>query len=735
MRTNIEEIIRRLREESPLLGRNARIYIADALQGLFNSQVAHFGESDSEANAVDKIVSNASPGFDAPNRGTKLAVHFTYGNTASNIRLRVRGADNSASEPVHSVVKGSNWAAGSTVEFVFDGTNWRMLSSKVLARIAPVEARTGQPAFIGTDNGEYSPADHRHPVTTNHDTSHVTTGRFDLDRLPTSSVDNRVLAVGTAGTSPAFQQVNDQMIADNAVRTRHILDLNVTEPKLADNAVITRTILDRNVTEPKLADNAVVTRTILDQNVTEPKLADDSVSTRTIIDQNVTEPKLANDSVSTRTIIDGNVTTSKINDLAVTEPKMANNSVSTRTIIDRNVTEPKLADNSVSTRTIINQNVTEPKLANDSVSTRTIIDQNVTEPKLANDSVSTRTIIDQNVTEAKLANDSVSTRTIIDQNVTEPKLADDAVSTRTIINQNVTEPKLANDSVSTRTIIDQNVTTPKIADRNVTTDKINDLAVTEPKIADNAVVTRTIMDQNITTEKIADRNVTTEKVAHRAVTGHELMTSNEDNMVLRVGAAGTDPYFAKVNMATDFDGVLPIERGGTGANNPIDARENLGTASEVEFRDHVENHDIHVTERDRELWQGETFGPFNAHDGVIDITFAEGKRFRLTGSGTCTAHDGTGNRISSLVRYHPWGQGSSSSNPINFGDNGSVTIHGTIGWTAARVGYADIILHFHGDDTWYNVQVFSRANNSNTGGEAPSGTRLQQVRILVKEMI
>ncbi|MCL1989357.1 MAG: hypothetical protein FWG67_00550, partial [Defluviitaleaceae bacterium] len=311
MSINIQERIRRLREDSPLLGRNARHYIADVLEGLFKSQVAHYGTSSTEADVVEKHVLSPAPGFDVPGRSTKLAVHFTHGNTAINPTLRV-----GATQPAYPISKVSNWAAGTTVEFVFDGETWRMLGAKKATVTHPLmDMATGH---VGTDNGEFANADHVHPVHIYHDTSHVVSGRFVLDRMPTSEVANRVLAVGTAETTPEFQQVNDQMIANNAVVTRTIMDQNVTEPKLADNAVITRTIMDQNVTTPKLADlavteakladNAVVTRTIMDQNVTESKLADDAVVTRTILDQNVTESKLADNAVVTRTIMDQNVT-------------------------------------------------------------------------------------------------------------------------------------------------------------------------------------------------------------------------------------------------------------------------------------------------------------------------------------------------------------------------------------------------------------------------------------------
>ena len=298
MQVNIQSIINRLRNESPLLGRNARQYIADALEGLFTSHISHHGVSATTANVIEKVVTNVTPGFDVEEgtlvmrRGTKISVVFDHGNTVANPTLRVGAA---AARPIIHL---SNWPAGATVEFVLDGQNWRMINAKRTTNITPqMDAAWDATAVIGTDNGQYANADHVHPANTQQHTDHIVAGRLHLDRLPTSEVANRVLAVGEANTSPSFVQATDPMIADDAVRTHHILDLNVTEPKLADDSVSTRTIIDRNVTEPKLADDSVSTRTIIDRNVTEPKLANDAVSTRTILDENVTTEKIADRAV------------------------------------------------------------------------------------------------------------------------------------------------------------------------------------------------------------------------------------------------------------------------------------------------------------------------------------------------------------------------------------------------------------------------------------------------------
>jgi len=169
MSINIEQIINRLRNDSPLLGRNARHYIADALEGLFRLQISHFGTSTTEAGTQSKFVNNVTPALETLGRGMKISVHFTHTNTNPNPTLNV---SNTGSIPITRL---SNWAAGSTVEFVYDGTSWRMLG----ARKGTTNPLMDNAAAPGTDNGIYSAADHIHPAHTHHGTSTAAAGSAD----------------------------------------------------------------------------------------------------------------------------------------------------------------------------------------------------------------------------------------------------------------------------------------------------------------------------------------------------------------------------------------------------------------------------------------------------------------------------------------------------------------------------------------------------------------------------
>ena len=163
MAVNIREIINRIRNESPLLGRNGRQYIADALDALFNAYTSHFGVSASAADEVSKFVSNVTPVIERIDRGMRISVHFTHTNTHPNPSLNVGNLGS------HPIIRLANWPEGSTVDFVFDGIAWRMTG----ARKGTSNPLMDNAALPGTDNGIYSAADHVHPADTHHGVSTV----------------------------------------------------------------------------------------------------------------------------------------------------------------------------------------------------------------------------------------------------------------------------------------------------------------------------------------------------------------------------------------------------------------------------------------------------------------------------------------------------------------------------------------------------------------------------------
>jgi len=116
-----------------------------------------------------------------------------------------------------------------------------------------------------------------------------------LDLLA-DAVTTAAIAAGAVGSSE---------LANLAILTQHLADLQVTAPKLALGAVGTPQLANVSVTATKiallavlgqhLADGAVPTRAILDLNVTEAKLADQAVSGRVLADQAVSLEKMGAD--------------------------------------------------------------------------------------------------------------------------------------------------------------------------------------------------------------------------------------------------------------------------------------------------------------------------------------------------------------------------------------------------------------------------------------------------------
>ena len=561
MSVNIQNLIDRLRNESPLIGRNARQYIADILQTMFDAHISHFGTSDTAANVANKIVTDLDPGTDTFTRGARVVLYFTHGNMAPNPTLTFFHIG------TFPIIQTSNWAPLAFVEFIFDGTAFRQVSSRKAPVTDPVVDTEGE-AIIGTDNGEYATADHSHILYVDHHTEHTTRGRFIQDRMPTSEEDERILAVNEAGTSPRYQQINHHMLGDDSVRTNHILDRNVTTEKIAHRAVTGYELMTSETPNRVLA-------------------------------------------------------------------------------VEEAGTDPAFVQ------------------------------------------------------------------------VTDPMIADDAVRTHHILDQNVTAEKIADDAVRTHHILDQNVTTPKIA----------------------------------------DRNVTTEKIAHRAVTGYELMTSETDNMVLRVGEAGTDPYYDKVQLETDLagripfhhlptateedefgilrineagsdphwgkirvpddlEGVMPIVHGGTGADNAFDARANLGAAP-----------------------ASTVFGPINVHQNspwIID--FGVDKRLTLSATGTSLASNGVLRAIDTVGGVvSAWSvqrRATGSSNRSNDHGINQATINASIGWkgTGQRAGFTDVELFFHRDRSLYTIQIVSWANSAATATDAPATRYLENAMFIIREI-
>jgi|GEM_PF-6348607 len=391
MAVDIKNIIDRLRNESPLIGRNARQYIADALDTLFTAHISHVGSSGTAAGTANKAVSNIAPGLSAFGRGMKIAVHLTHGNTAESPALTFAGIG------TFPITRNANWAPDSVVEFLYDGTTFRQVSARRAPTTAPVADTEGS-AVTGTDNGEFANANHSHILYVDHDTSHTTRGRFIQDRMPTSETPNQVLAVGSANTSPNYMQINDQMISDDAVRTAHLQDQSVTTGKIARRAVTGNELFTSSTANRVLATEHAASDPSFVQ-VNNQMIADDAVHTVHMQDRNVTTEKIAHRAVTGNELF-SSAAPNRV--LAVgdsnTDPDF------------RQINGEMLADNAVDTNHISDQTVTTPKIADLAVTTPKIADLAVTTPKIADLAVTTEKINDRAVTGQELFTSATENR-------------------------------------------------------------------------------------------------------------------------------------------------------------------------------------------------------------------------------------------------------------------------------------------------------------------------------------
>lgn len=153
------------------------------------------------------------------------------------------------------------------------------------------------------------------------------------DKLFTSAVSNRIIAVTDANSSPQYVQANNGMIGDRAVDGRTLFSpeegnkilavysagddptwTQVTSEMIADKAIKDTNIGDFTIKENHIDNGSITARMLASEQV---------VAEVNIFDQAVTHDKIADDTISYRKLKNGSITTEKINDKAVNGSKLA----------------------------------------------------------------------------------------------------------------------------------------------------------------------------------------------------------------------------------------------------------------------------------------------------------------------------------------------------------------------------------------------------------------------------
>ncbi|MFH0887676.1 MAG: hypothetical protein V1871_00510 [Planctomycetota bacterium] len=215
-------------------------------------------------------------------------------------------------------------------------------------------------------------------------------------------------------------EVTTITIADGAVTTPKIGELQVSSSKLQVASVTTEKIANGAVTKDKIGEKQVSNSRLKDACVTTPKIASSAVGSSQLAVNSVITEKIANASVTTEKIADNAVTTKKLQDGAVTTDKIAFGAVTTPKIAAQAVSSEKLATNSVITEKIANGAVTPAKLSFVPPSIVRPITPPVTTDEIADASIIAQKIATSAITKAKMASNSVGYSEIINGSV-EPR--------------------------------------------------------------------------------------------------------------------------------------------------------------------------------------------------------------------------------------------------------------------------------------------------------------------------
>lgn len=262
-----------------------------------------------------------------------------------------------------------------------------------------------------------------------------------------SVADNDAIEIGALQSNPESKGLKIK-IAKNTYSlfdaAAFIMQGTITTPLLKDECVTEQKLGPKSVTEPKIADNAVSTRTVIDLNITEAKLAANSV----------TETKIANEAIINR----------HYKNKSITNDKIADNTIENIKLKDKTITNLKIANSTIIDTLIANKAIKNRHLDINSVNNENLIDASVYGNKIKLKGVEQRHLADNAVNTINILNGAVTGEKIPDKQIGSEHLKEQTVNTIHLANNSVTNIKLANLSVSTEKLVDKSVTLSKLGD-------------------------------------------------------------------------------------------------------------------------------------------------------------------------------------------------------------------------------------------------------------------------------
>ena len=169
-----------------------------------------------------------------------------------------------------------------------------------------------------------------------------------------------------------FEKINNE-----AIRTAHIKDLQITNAKMSANAIDTIQLVNKAVTNNKIADNTITNDKIANATIANDSLANLCVDTNNIVNDAITNDKIADDSIVTSNIQNNQITAAKLGPDSVISSKIADSAILTAHIDDAQITEAKLGSGSV----------TNQKIGSKAVKTSNIDDNAITNTQINNNTI------------------------------------------------------------------------------------------------------------------------------------------------------------------------------------------------------------------------------------------------------------------------------------------------------------------------------------------------------------
>jgi len=243
---------------------------------------------------------------------------------------------------------------------------------------------------------------------------HISPRAVSGSKLFSSNRDKSFLFVNNRGTDPIWSPISSDMLLDDIIETRNIIDKSVTSEKINDNINL---LGIPTVNGIPIANHDYVEETINNSLLNNINLNDRSVDGRVLFSSNI-KNRILGVYETNQDAKWGKVNHEMLDEKIITDEN----------IVDKSIKEYNLADDSISARVIDNDAVISRHIRESSVSSEKIFKANERDMVLASDD--TLHPVYSKVTENMLDLEAVNTQNIKNQSVTTEKLqhSDDSYS-------------------------------------------------------------------------------------------------------------------------------------------------------------------------------------------------------------------------------------------------------------------------------------------------------------------